>query len=123
MLLCLAGYAGAPLPRVARLRACMLLRGASTGKVPASMAARTQARAAAWNSLRHNGEQNRCGLPPVVRGKNCRRHQGQQTGSVIVNFEACSLTLGDEAADGTEPPELRLAILAGLGNSGSPPWV
>jgi hypothetical protein len=75
---CVSRAMPAPLPRVARLRACMLLRGASTGKVPASMAARTQARAAAWNSLRHNGEQNRCGLPPVVRGKNCRRTKGSR---------------------------------------------
>jgi hypothetical protein len=113
---CVSGaMPGRPYPASRWYELACCLRSASTGKVPASMAARTQARAAAWNSFRHNGEQNRCGLPPVARGKNCRWHQRQQTGSVIVGFEAGSLALGDEAKDCAEPPEITLGDLDGPG--------
>jgi hypothetical protein len=122
MLLCLAGYAGAITPRRAATRLHAAARrihrqsaGIDGGENPGE-GRRMELIATQWRteSLRTAARGARQELPP---------DQGQQTGSVIVNFEACSLTLGDEAADGTEPPELRLAILAGLGNSGSPPWV
>jgi hypothetical protein len=59
----------------ARVAGTLFLMSARV-KVPRAMAPNTQARAAAWNARRHDGQQNLCARPPLCRGRNGRPHQG-----------------------------------------------